>query len=65
MFKDLTKAEEHEFRQWARDNYKPLSEISGVWHPVVQAECLKINQEKADECKDVDYPTLIEHILKG
>ena len=46
LFRNLTTKEEDEFRQWARDNYEPFSEIKGVWHPVVQDECVKINQEK-------------------
>jgi len=45
IFKILTSQEEKSFRQWARDNYKPLSDIKGIWHPVVQHECAKINQE--------------------
>jgi hypothetical protein len=43
LFRQLTPQEEAEFRQWARDNYAPFSEISGVWHPVVQDECARIN----------------------
>ena len=46
LFKDLTPAQEEEFRQWARDNYKAFNEIKGIWHPVVQDECVKINKEK-------------------
>lgn len=45
LFRDLAKEEEMEFREWARLNYKPLSEIKGTWHPVVQQECVKINEE--------------------
>lgn len=45
LFKELTQAEEREMRQWARDHYRPFSEIQGVWHPVVQAECVEINKE--------------------
>jgi hypothetical protein len=47
IFRSLTPAEEAEFREWAHDNYKPGAEISGIWHPVVQEECVKINEEKA------------------
>jgi len=46
LFKAITEDEKPAFRQWARDNYEPFSEIKGVWHPVVQDECVKINQEK-------------------
>lgn len=45
LFRQLSAEEEASFRQWARDNYQPLTEISGVWHPVVQDECVKINAE--------------------
>ncbi len=45
LFKDLTAEEEDEFRQWARDNYVCFSDVSGVWHPVVQDECSKMNSE--------------------
>jgi len=45
LWKELTAEEEVSFRKWARENYKPYDEISGVWHPVVQEECVKINKE--------------------
>ena len=45
LFKDLTAQEESEFRQWARDNYVCFSDISGIWHPVVQEECNNMNDE--------------------
>jgi hypothetical protein len=45
LFRQLSKEEEERFRQWARDNYTPLSDISGVWHPVVQDECRMMNEE--------------------
>lgn len=45
MFRQLTKSEKEKFRQWARMNYIPHSEINSVWHPVVQTECHRINEE--------------------
>jgi len=45
LFRKLDKEEEKEFRQWARDNYKPYTEISSIWHPMVRNECEKINIE--------------------
>ena len=45
LFKKLEKAEDLEFRQWARDNYKPLDPIKGVWHPVIQDECKMMNEQ--------------------
>lgn len=45
LFHYLTEAEIVKFKKWARDNYKPYENISGVWHPVVQVECAKMNEE--------------------
>jgi hypothetical protein len=45
LFRELSPNEESQFRQWARDNYQPFTDIKGIWHPVVQDECRKINQE--------------------
>ena len=45
MFKILTEKEETEYRQWAHENYQPLTPINGVRHPIVQAECVRINGE--------------------
>ena len=45
-FRPLTPSEEAMFRKWARDNYEALTPITGVWHPVVQDECAKINAER-------------------
>ena len=45
MFRNLNAEEEKDFRQWARENYVALEPIKGIWHPVVQDECRKINEE--------------------
>jgi hypothetical protein len=45
IFRDLSKEEEKEFRNWARENYTPGEEIKRFWHPVVRDECIKINEE--------------------
>jgi len=45
LFRELEEQEEQTFRQWARENYEPYSEIKGVWHWTVQDECVKINKE--------------------
>ncbi|MHB9836864.1 hypothetical protein Q8F57_018685 [Paraburkholderia terrae] len=44
LFRELTADEEREFRQWAREHYKPFEPINGVWHWVTQAECVQINR---------------------
>lgn len=53
LFRTLTANEEKSFRQWARENYTPFQPISGIWHPVVQDECKRMNEEagtgKADQ----------------
>lgn len=45
LFINLSKEEEAEFRQWARENYKALTPIDGCWHPVIQDECRIINEQ--------------------
>lgn len=45
LFRELSEQEQETFRQWARANYAPWSEISGLWHPVIQQECIRINRE--------------------
>jgi len=45
LFKELTAAEEADYRKWAQENYNPFEPINGVWHPVVQDECVRINKE--------------------
>jgi len=46
MFRPLDNKEIEEFRKWARDNYVVGEPISGFWHPVTQAECVRMNTEK-------------------
>jgi len=45
LFRELTPQEAADFRLWARQNYVKFSEISGLWHPVVQDECVAMNAE--------------------
>ena len=47
QYRLLSPKEEKQFRQWARENYQPFTEINGSWHPVVQDECAKINKEQS------------------
>jgi hypothetical protein len=53
FFKQLSSEEEQEFRQWARDNYKPFSKIDGIWHPSTQDECVKMNTENSSIAQPV------------
>jgi hypothetical protein len=45
LFRNLTLAEEVEFKVWAREYYEPNAHIDEVWHPVIRKECEKINKE--------------------
>jgi len=45
LFKELSESEELDFRAWARDNYKPYEPIKGIWHSIVQQECVNINRD--------------------
>lgn len=45
LYAELTEKQKQEFREWARENYKPHDPINGLWHPEVQKECVKINEE--------------------
>ena len=53
LFRKLLPEEEKRFRQWARENYRPLDPINGVWHPVVQDECRRMNE--CDGCRQQVY----------
>jgi hypothetical protein len=44
LFKSLSPEEIAAFQKWARENYIPGNEISGVWHPVIQRECVEMNE---------------------
>ena len=59
----LSKSEEKQFREWARKNYKPLTAIDGLWHPIVQDECVKINAEKQSLTKYQNVSDLARLIL--
>lgn len=43
LCRKLSKDEVQEFRNWAKTNYKKFNEIKGIWHPIVQFECVLIN----------------------
>jgi tRNA uridine 5-carbamoylmethylation protein Kti12 len=45
LFKHLSDEEQRAYREWARENYRIYSPIQGIWHPVVQDECVKMNAE--------------------
>jgi hypothetical protein len=45
LFRDLSEEDAIAFRAWARANYTPFTPIKGIWHPVIQEECTKMNRE--------------------
>ena len=54
LFRELTPQEAADFRLWARRNYKPFTEIQGIWHPVIQEEAAAMNRE-AEFDPDVEF----------
>jgi len=52
MFRNLSKEEEAAFRLWARRHYRAFHTINGTWHPVMQDECRKINEEYGSGTED-------------
>lgn len=46
MFRKLDDNEVKEFQEWARHNYIAGTDISKLWHPVVQEECKRMNKEE-------------------
>ena len=50
LYRELTEQEEVEFRQWARDNFNPLTDtVDSLWHPIVKNECNKIINEQINK----------------
>lgn len=48
LFKEIEDTSEvYDYCKWANENYKPGDPISGVWHPIVQAECVMMNMTAA------------------
>jgi hypothetical protein len=45
LFRELSEEEILAFQAWARANYIPYSPIDGIWHPVIQEECVRMNKE--------------------
>ena len=64
---DLSEQEQQEFRQWARENYKPYHPILGIWHPLVQMECVNMNAEAGTDSnqEEDDKHLLIRYLMGG
>lgn len=50
IWRVLNNEEEETFRGWARNNFKPGDIINTTWHPIIQVECQKINEESGGCC---------------
>ena len=59
LFRKLTPAEIETFQLWAQIHYIPGDEISTIWHPVVQAECHRINAQALDLINDKISDTIV------
>lgn len=46
-FRKLDDDDIEKFRRSAREKYELFTPIDGIWHPVYQAECVKMNHEAA------------------
>ena len=53
-FRKLDLKEEQRFRREARKDYGPFTPISGLWHPIYQDECVKINIKNSEFVEDKD-----------
>ena len=54
IFKELNLDEVKSFKDWAWDFYKAGDPIDELWHPVIQAECEKINAI-THQCEQYDH----------
>lgn len=46
FFRELNDQEVEQFKQWAKDNFKPDMEINETWHPVVRQELARLQAEE-------------------
>lgn len=61
-FKLLDEDDMEKYRKWAREHYKCFTDICGVWHPVVQAECVLMNNEQATFVMEAREPEPDEEV---
>lgn len=54
-FAYLSFEKQEEQARWAKENYKPFTPIDGLWHPIAQFECVRINA-KAGYPPDLKHP---------
>ena len=71
LFRRLSGEEEIQFKTWARENYVTGSDISEIWHPVVQDECRKMNRQTKPMAtvvqdkvwESIEYPITLGYAL--
>ena len=49
----LTNGEKIMYSHWVRDNYSPLDNINGKWHPFIQRECVNANIKHLKKSKTI------------
>jgi hypothetical protein len=49
LFQELAPGDEKDYRQYAREHFKPESKLNPLWHPCIVNECIKIINEFYDE----------------
>lgn len=55
LFQKLNETDAADYRQWAHENYCAGDQINLVWHPVIRAECAKINAENGKCANGTHY----------
>ena len=71
MFRKLDVKEAETFRAWARANFIPGKLINACWHPIVRAECKRMNAadtedpeedlwERCGECTELLYACICD-----
>jgi len=46
-FRQLNADETVEFLNWAHENYRIGDPIPGIWHPLIRAECHRMNSKNS------------------
>jgi hypothetical protein len=66
FFRDLDPNEVEGFKQWAIEHYKAGAAISACWHPVIRAECAKINEESemVERAGTGGYESPLENMIR-
>jgi hypothetical protein len=55
LFQKLNETDADKYRQWAHDNHCAGDRINTVWHPVIRAECAKINAQNGKCANGTHY----------